>query len=110
MSRDAGHRGQRVLSRLTGRSFGRCRHRLPSWSAESVPLERTGYPALTGSSDADEGLHNDGMPTPDEPPQRRSIDDLLTEARARLVRLGPEEAHRAQQDGAVLVDIRPQAD
>ena len=49
------------------------------------------------------------MPTSEDPPQRRSIDDLLSEARSRLVRLGPEEAHRAQQDGAVLVDIRPEA-
>lgn len=39
----------------------------------------------------------------------RSIDQLLDQARARLDRLGPEAAHRAQQAGAVLVDIRPQA-
>ena len=42
-------------------------------------------------------------------PGRRSIDDLLVEARARLVRLEPEEGYRAQQAGAVLVDIRPEA-
>lgn len=42
-------------------------------------------------------------------PKRRSIDDLLSEARARLARLSPDEAYRAQQDGAVIVDIRPQA-
>jgi rhodanese-related sulfurtransferase len=37
---------------------------------------------------------------------RRSIDDLLEEARARLVRLGPLEALEAQRQGALLVDIR----
>jgi rhodanese-related sulfurtransferase len=42
-------------------------------------------------------------------PRRRSIDQLLVEARARLTRLAPYEAHRAQLDGAVLVDIRSQA-
>ena len=39
----------------------------------------------------------------------RSVDELLTEARSRLTRLGPLEAYRAQQAGAVLVDIRPEA-
>lgn len=40
----------------------------------------------------------------------RSIDRLLTEARRRLARLTPGEAHREfVEDGAVLVDIRPQA-
>jgi rhodanese-related sulfurtransferase len=38
-----------------------------------------------------------------------SIDDLLADARARLDRLDPHEALRAQRAGAVLVDIRPQA-
>jgi rhodanese-related sulfurtransferase len=38
---------------------------------------------------------------------RRSIDDLLDEARARLLRLGPSEALEAQRQGALLVDIRP---
>jgi rhodanese-related sulfurtransferase len=42
-------------------------------------------------------------------PSRRSIDQLLTEARSRLARLSPLEAHEAQRDGAVLVDIRPEA-
>lgn len=42
-------------------------------------------------------------------PGRRSIDQLLIEARSRLARLTPHEAHGAQQDGAVLVDIRPEA-
>ena len=37
------------------------------------------------------------------------IDQLLARARARLVRLGPGQAMDAVQHGAVLVDIRPQA-
>jgi rhodanese-related sulfurtransferase len=40
---------------------------------------------------------------------RRSIDEILAQARARLNRLDPEAAYRAQRDGAVLVDIRPVA-
>ena len=44
-------------------------------------------------------------------PQRpRNVDALLAEARADLVRLTPEDAVRAQAAGAVLVDIRPEAD
>jgi rhodanese-related sulfurtransferase len=39
---------------------------------------------------------------------RRSIDDVLHEARARLDRLAPTEAYQAVHAGAVLVDIRPQ--
>ena len=39
----------------------------------------------------------------------RDVDALLAEARAGLVRLTPEEALRAQADGAVLVDVRPEA-
>lgn len=39
----------------------------------------------------------------------RSIDEILAQARARLSRLGPAEAARAAADGAVLVDIRPEA-
>ena len=42
-------------------------------------------------------------------PARRSIDDVLSQARSRLIRLTAWEAYRAQQAGAVLVDIRPQA-
>jgi rhodanese-related sulfurtransferase len=37
---------------------------------------------------------------------RRTIDDLLAEARSRLVRLEPEEALDAQRTGAILVDTR----
>ena len=39
----------------------------------------------------------------------RSIDELLADARRGLDRLSPQEAFVAQQRGAVLVDIRPQA-
>jgi rhodanese-related sulfurtransferase len=39
----------------------------------------------------------------------RSIDEILGEARARLWRLGPVEARAAMASGAVLVDIRSQA-
>ena len=45
----------------------------------------------------------------DTTPDRCSIDELLARSRARLVRLTAEQSHRAQQDGAVLVDIRPEA-
>ena len=38
-----------------------------------------------------------------------SIDQLLDDARRRLARLDPQQAHAAQQAGAVLVDTRPQA-
>ena len=41
-------------------------------------------------------------------PRRRRIEDILTDARSRLVRLTPVEALAAQRDGAVLIDIRPQ--
>jgi len=40
---------------------------------------------------------------------RRSIDDILAQARARLTRVGPLEASRAVEAGALLVDIRPAA-
>jgi rhodanese-related sulfurtransferase len=39
----------------------------------------------------------------------RSIDELLADARARLIRLDPHQTHRAVGRGAVLVDIRPAA-
>ena len=48
-------------------------------------------------------------PAPSTRP-RRSVDELLTEARSRLVRLTPGQACRAHREqGAVLVDIRPAA-
>jgi rhodanese-related sulfurtransferase len=37
----------------------------------------------------------------------RSIDELLDEARASLRRVGPTQARRAVEAGALLVDIRP---
>jgi rhodanese-related sulfurtransferase len=37
---------------------------------------------------------------------RKTIDDLLREARNRLERLEPEEALAAQRDGALLIDTR----
>jgi rhodanese-related sulfurtransferase len=43
------------------------------------------------------------------PTGSRSIDEMLTSARARLRRLDPHETHRAMAGGAVLVDIRPAA-
>ena len=43
------------------------------------------------------------------PPGALTIDAILTAARSRLTRLNPAQAHRAIQSGALLVDIRPQA-
>jgi rhodanese-related sulfurtransferase len=43
------------------------------------------------------------------PPGARTIDEVLAAARARLTRLGPAEAERAAAAGALLVDIRPDA-
>lgn len=42
--------------------------------------------------------------------ERRTIDELLTQARATLQRLSPAEAAAAQRNGAVLIDIRPEID
>ena len=39
--------------------------------------------------------------------RQRSIDEVLTAARARLLRLGPRAAASAAAAGALLVDIRP---
>lgn len=39
-------------------------------------------------------------------PERRTIDELLAEARARLDRLEPAAALAAQGEGALLVDLR----
>jgi rhodanese-related sulfurtransferase len=44
--------------------------------------------------------------TAGEPHTRRTVDDLLGAARARLVRLSPAEAFAAQDAGALLVDVR----
>ena len=43
------------------------------------------------------------------PPRSRSVDDLLADARARLIRLRPNQASEAVAAGAILVDIRPEA-
>ena len=42
-------------------------------------------------------------------PRPRTIDDLLAEARSRIVRVSPHEAAARIADGALLVDIRPAA-
>jgi rhodanese-related sulfurtransferase len=46
---------------------------------------------------------------PVRPRGARSIDELLSAARARIVRVGPHEAAARIAAGAVLVDIRPAA-
>jgi len=38
-----------------------------------------------------------------------TVDDLLAAARARIRRLGPQEAAAAEERGALLIDIRPAA-
>jgi rhodanese-related sulfurtransferase len=43
------------------------------------------------------------------PALRRTVEDLLGDARARLRRLSPAAAHAAAAGGALLVDIRPAA-
>jgi rhodanese-related sulfurtransferase len=40
---------------------------------------------------------------------RTTIDDLLADARARLTRLGPQEARAAMQADALLIDIRSES-
>jgi rhodanese-related sulfurtransferase len=47
---------------------------------------------------------------PDTPPAgSQGIDEILATARARLHRIQPVQAHRAQRTGAILIDIRPVA-
>jgi rhodanese-related sulfurtransferase len=48
-------------------------------------------------------------PTLTRPSGARTIDDLLAEARDRIVRVTPDEAATRIADGAYLVDIRPAA-
>jgi rhodanese-related sulfurtransferase len=43
------------------------------------------------------------------PPGARGIDEILADARDRLLRLTPQEAFRELAEGAVLIDIRPAA-
>jgi rhodanese-related sulfurtransferase len=47
--------------------------------------------------------------TTSRPAGARTIDELLADARSRLVRIGPLEAAGRAAHGAVLVDIRPAA-
>jgi rhodanese-related sulfurtransferase len=47
--------------------------------------------------------------TAQAPARRQTIDQQLARARQRLRRLGPREAAAAAGQGALLVDIRPQA-
>jgi rhodanese-related sulfurtransferase len=41
---------------------------------------------------------------------RRTLDELLDEARAQITRLEPVDAHAAAEQGALLIDIRGQVD
>jgi rhodanese-related sulfurtransferase len=41
--------------------------------------------------------------------ERQSIDQILAAARARLTRVSARQAHQEAAEGALLVDIRPQA-
>jgi len=54
-------------------------------------------------------IYAPAMVTSALPPGRRTIDQVLAEARTRLDRLTPRQALRAAAAGAVLVDIRPAA-
>ena len=54
-------------------------------------------------------IYAPAMVTSALPPARRTIDQVLAEARTRLDRLTPRQALRAAAAGAVLVDIRPAA-
>ena len=54
-------------------------------------------------------IYAPAMVTSALPPGRRTIDQVLAEARTRLDRLTPRQALRAVTAGAVLVDIRPAA-
>jgi rhodanese-related sulfurtransferase len=47
--------------------------------------------------------------TREGPAPHRTIDEILAAARSRLARVGPEQAFREAAAGALLVDIRPQA-
>jgi rhodanese-related sulfurtransferase len=41
--------------------------------------------------------------------ERQTIDQMLAAARARLLRVTPQQAYQEAAEGAMLVDIRPQA-
>jgi hypothetical protein len=68
-------------------------------------LGRDGVPIHTRSEPAD----HTNRPVWAQPFAARTVDDLLSEARAGLRRLTPAGAASAVHDGAVLVDIRPEA-
>jgi rhodanese-related sulfurtransferase len=60
------------------------------------------------------GSHRAGPDAPAGPGraprrQRQTIAEMLAAARAGLVRVSPRQAHQESAAGAVLVDIRPQA-
>lgn len=74
----------------------------PAGPAGAVP--RAGAsPARPAAAAADAAL------LPVRPPGARTIDEVLAAARTRLRRLSPAEAFAEFSRGAVLVDIRPQA-
>ena len=54
-------------------------------------------------------IYAPAMVTSALPPGRRTIDQVLAEARTRLDRLTPRQALRAVDAGAALVDLRPAA-
>jgi rhodanese-related sulfurtransferase len=66
----------------------------------------TPAPAATGRPPTTPAATGHG---PARPAGARGIDQMLTEARARLRRLDAGQAERAARAGAVLVDIRPAA-
>jgi rhodanese-related sulfurtransferase len=49
------------------------------------------------------------MVTAEPPEGSRTIGEILAQARGHLKRLGPQQAYDAMRAGALLVDIRPQA-
>lgn len=78
-----------------------------------VTGQDTTGPEATGPAGARRGpdgtAEGSGPRVTGRPPGAHTIDEVLTAARARLRRLTPEEAFAEFSRGAVLVDIRPQA-
>ena len=62
-----------------------------------------------GLTTGDRQSFAEGDPGPRRPGARGPIDEILAAARARLLRLTPEEAYAACAAGATLIDIRPAA-
>jgi rhodanese-related sulfurtransferase len=50
-----------------------------------------------------------GLDSPRLMERRESVDDLLSDARSRLVRLSPRDCFEAVKRGAVLIDIRSES-